>query len=207
MKRFNTTLFAVIVGVLMTALLMASIAVAANNSAEVSKKKKKKPVLTSKQKKSINKMIDSKIKQINIPVGPTAYTTKNDAQVNIPSDLDVSTPVLSKAVPAGKYVVNAHVNGFYLTNDSADEANLICRLKVNGTTVQQGQAGNDAGIFLFLATAASLNMSFNVAVDATAASTLSIDCSGGYDSPGAYQGEYVSAGQASLTAVTVSSIG
>lgn len=204
-SRITTAL----VAALSVLLIAASVSFATD--ATSSAKKKKKPVLTSKQKKAIDKMIAKKISAIPAapaaPAGPAAYAASNASQVDIPSALATVTPILSKSIPAGKYVVNAHVNGFYLTDAVADEANLICRAKLNGTTVQQGQAGNDAGIFLFLATGATLNMSFNFTVDAASASTLSIDCSGGYDSPGVYTGEYVSAGQASLTAVTVGSIG
>lgn len=209
----RAALMIALVAVLSGALMVAGIASASSENpgqASAAKKKKKKPVLTSKQKKAINKMIDAKIKKIvipTVPAGPAAYTAANAGQVDIPSDLNVSTPVLSKAIPAGKYAVSGHVNGFYLTNASTDEANLVCKAKLNGTTVQQAQAGNDAGIFLLVASAGTLNMPFDFAIDATAASTLSIDCSGGYDDPGTLAGEYVGAGQAVLTAVTVGSIG
>jgi hypothetical protein len=200
--------FLVIVsGVLSAMLIVAAVAVANDNGQAAAKKK---VTFTSKQKKAINKMIDAKIKKISIPTvpaGPAAYTARNAAQVNIPSALATETDVLSKSIPAGKYVVSGHVNGFYVTDNPADEANLVCRLRLNGTTIQQAQAGNDAGIFLFLATAGTLNMSFDTTVDAAAASTLKIDCSGGYDSPGAQVGEYVGAEQAVLNAVTVGSIG
>jgi hypothetical protein len=207
-RTSRKTILVAVVAALASMLAITSVGIAANDDASVAKKKKY--ALTKAQKKTVNKLIDAKIKKIQIPVvpaGPAAYTAKNDAQVNIPSDLSTVNPVLSKAIPAGKYVVSGHVNGFYLTNETDDEANLICRAKLNGTTVQTGQASNDAGIFLFLATGATLNIPFSFTVDAAAASTLSIDCSGGYDDPGTLQGEYVSTGQAVLNAVTVSSIG
>ncbi|MBJ7459778.1 MAG: hypothetical protein JHD02_11355 [Thermoleophilaceae bacterium] len=208
-SKRSTILLAVVAAVI-AAVAVAGIATAASPDATSAKKK---PLFTKKQKKEINKLIDqaiAKIPPVTIPaspVGPAAYAATNAAQIDLPSNLATDTDILSKSLPAGKYVVSGHVNGFYLTDAVADEANLVCRAKVNGTTVQSSNASNDAGIFLLLATAGTLNIPFNFTVDAAAASTLSVDCSAGYDSPGAYTGVYVGAGAAKFNAVTVASVG
>lgn len=211
-RSTRTTILFALVAAVIAAVAVSGIATAASTDATAAKKK---PLFTKKQKKEINKLIAAKIAAIppvtippvTIPAGPAAYTVTNAAQIDLPSALATNTVILSKSLPAGKYAVSGHVNGFYITDASTDEANLACRAKVNGTTVQSSNAGNDAGIFLFLASAGTLNIPYNFTVDAAAASTLSIDCSAGYDSPGVQTGVYVGAGSARLNAVTVASIG
>jgi hypothetical protein len=162
----------------------------------ITAKQIKKSTLTGKQVKD-GSLSSADLKAGTIPAGPAAFTTSNGAEVDLVSDLNTSKNVITKSLPAGKYAVSGHVNGFYVTDNASDEANLVCNAKVNGTTV----------IFLFAATGGTLNIPYDFTIDAAAASTFTVDCSAGYDSPGALTGVFVGKGAASFNAVTVSSIG
>jgi hypothetical protein len=210
-RSTRSTILLAVIAALIAVVAVAGVATAANSDATTAaKKKKKKPLFTAKQTKQINKLIAAKIATIppvKIPAGPAAYLASNGAEIALDNGVGLSTPVLSKALPAGKYVVSGHVNGFYLTDSAADEAQLVCRAKVNGNILQSTSASNDAGIFILVASAGTLNIPFNFTVDAAAASTFTVDCSAGFDNPGAYTGVTINAGAAKFTATTVSSIG
>lgn len=212
-RSTRSTVLLAVIAALIAVVAVAGIATAATPDVDAAAKKKKKPLFTSKQKKEINKLIAKKIAAIppvtipTIPAGPAAYTATNAAIVSLDSDLTEYQTVVSKVLPAGKHVISGHVNGFYYTDAVADEAVLTCRTKLNGTTLETVQAGNDAGIFLILLTGATLNMSFDFTTDTAAASTLLVECAAGYDSPGANQGVVVNPGASKFTAVTVGSIG
>lgn len=202
---------------LMTALVLlgafAAISVASNN-AESAAKKKKKPIFTSKQKKELNKLIKAALKNKVGPTGPAgpavapaSFNASNAADIEIPSAVATQTTVLTKVLPAGKYTINGTVTGTYVTDAYADAAQMLCRLKTDGTTVTDNQDNNTTNIFLLLLSAAKLHVPIEHTLDLPAAATVTVTCSGGYDSPGAGTGLDIEAGDAKFTAIAVGSLG
>lgn len=206
MKRLSKSTLLVLVGALTAALLVASISVAANN-ASTSAKKKKKAVLTSKQKKSINKLIDAKIKQL--APGPAAYFAKNaSASGDIPNSVNtISTTVLTKDLPAGKYAVTARVQLTSSADDASDYFSANCHAYSGATEVDRSDASWNGGFNFIGVYLGAANTNLNFSLDATAATTLSIKCAVGHSSVAVDQGASVGAGGARLTAIRVGSIG
>lgn len=206
LRRFTTT----VVAALTAALLVAGVATATGQIDIAKKKKKAKPVLTSKQKKAIDKMIAAKIKKIPAaPVGPAAYSARNATESGVlPNSASTYTKVLDLAVPAGKYAVNGRVNVGFFTDDNTNTAFARCNLKdAAGNTLDdlQGTTGADQYIFL-IGTVGYVNLSFNATLDAAAATTLSISCANANKTNGTTHDSSIGAGQARLTAVRVASV-
>lgn len=209
-KSFRTSLLPAVIAALTAVLLVTGIAIAAGDGASTAKKKK--AVLTSKQKKSINKMIDAKIKKISIPTvpdGPAAYSAKSAADSAVlPNSMSTYTKVLDLAVPAGKYAVNGRVTVSFITNDATNNIGARCNVKDSSSNTLEdlsGSSGPDA--FAFLAVIGYANMPLSFVIDTPAATTLSVSCAVGHGTAGTVHDATVGAGQARLTAVRVGSIG
>lgn len=209
MKSPTKSVLLVLIAALTAALLVSSIAIA-NNQVETAKKKKK-ATLTSKQKKSINKMIDAKIKKIQFPaapVGPAAYSASNAADSGtLPNSVVTYTKILDLPVPAGKYAVSGRVNVNFVTNDNTNTVFARCNVKdAAGNTIDDTQGTSGPDQLVLLVVAGYVNLSFNATIDEPAATTLSINCANGNGTANTTHASAIGAKQARLTAVRVASI-
>lgn len=145
------------------------------------------------------------------PGAVAAYFGANTSTIDsLPNAVATYTPVLTKTLPAGKYVVTSNV-GVSLLGSSTDFAvNAQCRAKLpDNSILDTGQAHGQADVVIpFVGAAAIVNTPLSFSLDTTG-TTVTVECSTGYDSDGSGIAEStsVSTGNARLTAIQVSSIG
>lgn len=156
-------------------------------------------------------LADGSVGSADLAPGAVAgYLGSNSGAVNsLPNDVSTFTPVATKTLPAGKYIVNANVGMSYVASDSNFALNSQCRVKSSDNTIlDQGQANAEADIFVFVALVAQVNTPMSFALDTTG-TTLTVECSAGFDSDGSgvTEAASVSAGNARISAIQVSSIG
>lgn len=213
-KRY--ALLASVITALVVVLAMAGISTAASSSNQADAAKKK-AAFTKAQTRALNKAIAKALKKKVGPAGPAGaagpavapaafFATSADSGL-LPNDVSVFTPVLSKSLPAGKYVVNARVHAFMVADNATDKFAMQCRALNGAALLDSSTTADSADQFLLIAAGAHGNMALNFTVDLPATTTITIACNNGRDTVGAGQGTSVPENGARLNAIAVSSIG
>lgn len=219
MKKRMHTLAVALVAALVTATAMAALAIADDSNSPVAESAASKK-FNKKQLKQVRSLIK---KELRKKVGPTGATGANGANgaasgyfgtgvavSSFGNDVSSYTTVLTKALPAGKFVVNADVAVTYAASDDEFAINAQCRAKTpDNTILDTGQDSTEADIFVLLFVSGIANVPLNFTVDAAAPTTITVECSTGYDSDGSGAAETasVTAENSRLSAIQVNSIG
>lgn len=222
MKKRMHTLAVALVAALVTATAMAALAIADDSNSPVAESAASKK-FNKKQLKQVRSLIKQELRK---KVGPTGATGANGANgangaasgyfgtgvavSSFGNDVSSYTTVLTKALPAGKFVVNADVAVTYAASDDEFAINAQCRAKTpDNTILDTGQDSTEADIFVLLFVSGIANVPLNFTVDAAAPTTITVECSTGYDSDGSGAAETasVTAENSRLSAIQVSAIG
>jgi hypothetical protein len=126
-----------------------------------------------------------------------SYTATQSGSLDITDD-DTFTTVISKALPAGTYLVSAKAILSVDNDDNAQGTSQQCRL-TNGTTSDVSQNGGATGtVFLFHRYIGTVNMTLPV----TGPATVSLQCKNDLNSPPSGYALGVSGGRISAIQTT-----
>lgn len=208
-KKHRFAIFASILTAVICLLGVTAFASAGNDQASTSASR----TFTKKQTKAINKMINKAVKKAiakseakQAHVGHAGFYGANTAKVSLPSSLSTNTTVLTKTLPAGKFIVNARVSAQYYADAATDKVYTRCTASDGTTTLDQVGQSDAADQFILLFAGATENLPLNFTIDSAASTTITISCTSGYDDPGVLEGAFVDVGKARINAVQVSGI-
>jgi hypothetical protein len=225
----GSTRSAIVTSSLTAFVLLAAVAgasFASDSEEERARAAKKKAVFSKQQKKELNKLIAAAVKKNPGPAGANGATGakgETGAQGPAVAPLGIagtnpgasaafgpiltspSKTVLSKAMPAGKYIVNVNIGVNFDTTVSGRTYWVQCSaVDTDGpTTLASNEADGTSHVLPFDVRGANFSLPLVFALDAATDTTLAVRCIAAYDSDSTIR---VLANDGRMNAVRVSDI-